>query len=66
MSMVVQEEVSTVDEPNHLDWETWQRMTIWLMENRDNIRLYELYKADPIYGLYVTQWWEEQEGTKFP
>ncbi len=58
--------MSDVNEPDYLDWETWQRMTIWLMENRDNIRLYELYKADTIYGLYVTQWWEEQEGTKFP
>ena len=62
IGMFFNREVSTVDDPNRLDWGTWQRMTIWLTENRDRIELYEAYKADPIYGLYVNQWWAERDG----
>ena len=55
-----------MDEPDYLDWETWQRMTIWLTENRNSIQLYEMFKADAIYSLYVDEWWKKQGWTEFP
>jgi len=35
------------------------------MENRGMIELYERYKADAIYSLYVDQWYQEQGWTEF-
>ena len=54
-----------MDERNSLNWETWLRVTTWLSENEDMVRLYEVYRADDVYSACVEDWWQAQ-GPGFP
>jgi len=57
-------EMVAVNEPDHLDWETWQMLAVWLTENKEMVGLYEIYKNDAIYTLYLADWYRQHGWTE--